>query len=76
MIGDMTLNPIRLLRRRIRLERAAADEVVHLRSLYGERAYEASLKEIERPELTSWGRKVKQAASRKLRPKASRRPGS
>jgi hypothetical protein len=69
----MTLNPIRLLRRRMRLERAAEEEAAHLRSRFGEGAYEVALRDAEREDLTSWGREVMRAASRKLRPKAGGR---
>lgn len=64
----MILNPFRLVRRRMRLSRAADEEAAYLRRRYGDAAYGAALKEAERPELTSWGREVMVEAARRLRP--------
>jgi hypothetical protein len=65
----MELNPIRFLRRRARLERAAKDEADFLRRRFGDAAYEAALKDAERLDLTSWGRQVMRAAAELLRPR-------
>jgi hypothetical protein len=60
----MTLNPIRLIRRRRRLRRAIEDEVFHLRRVHGEGAHAAALQQLGRPDLTSWGRKIVQGAAK------------
>jgi hypothetical protein len=65
----MELNPIRFLRRRARLEKAAKEEADFLRRRFGDGAYQAALQEAERPELTSWGRQVMRAAALQLRPR-------
>ena len=64
----MTLNPFRLFKRWQRLRREVEQEVFYLRRQHGERAYEAALAEMERPELTSWGRQVMEEAARRLKP--------
>ncbi len=70
----MDLNPIRVLRRRARLSRAAAEEADFLRRRFGEQAYDAALQEAARPELTSWGREVMRAAAEQLRPREDKAP--
>jgi hypothetical protein len=71
----MELNPIRFFRRRARLGRAVKEEVEYLRRRYGEKAYQAALKEADRSDLTSWGREVMRAAAEQLRPREEK-PGA
>lgn len=67
----MTLNPIRLIRRRRRLRRAIEEEVFHLRRVHGEGAHAAALAQLGRPDLTSWGRRIVEGAAKETM--ASRR---
>jgi hypothetical protein len=70
----MTLNPIRLIRRRRRLRRAIEDEVFHLRRVHGEGAHAAALAQLGRPDLTSWGRKIVEGAARETLAGRRRQP--
>ncbi len=70
----MELNPLRMLRRRARLGRAARQEAEYLRMRFKDGAYEAALQAAERTDLTSWGRAVMRAAANELRPSTSAKP--
>jgi hypothetical protein len=63
----MILNPIRLYRRHQRLVRDAMEEVQHLRRRHGAQAVEAARAKLQRPEITSWGRRVMQRAIKVLK---------
>ena len=69
LVRAMELNPIKLLKRRARLDRTAREEADFLLRRFGENAYEAALQAAERPNLTSWGRQVMRAAADRLRPR-------
>jgi hypothetical protein len=60
----MTLDPIRLIRRRRRLHRAIEEEVFHLRRVHGEGAHAAALEKLGRRDLTSWGRRIVAGAAK------------
>jgi hypothetical protein len=63
----MILNPLRMYRRRQRLERQALEEAQLLRRRHGDAAYLAALEKLRRPDLTWWGRKVVRRAIELLR---------
>ena len=63
----MTLNPLRIFRRRRRLRRAALEEAHYLRRRYGENAERVAREKLRRPDLTSWGQEVLIATVRLLR---------
>ena len=63
----MDLNPVRYLRRRRRLRQAVEEEMFFLRRTYGDRAYEAAIEKLERPDLTHWGRDIVKSAARQLK---------
>jgi hypothetical protein len=54
----MILNPVRIWRRRQRLEREALEEAQFLRRRHGPAALEAAREQQRRPEVTSWGYRV------------------
>ena len=54
----MVFNPLRLYRRKRRLEREALEEAQLLRRRYGAAAIAAAREKLRRPDLTWWGRKV------------------
>ena len=66
----MTLNPIKIIRRRRRLRRAIDEEVFHLRRIHGEGAHQAALAQLGRPDLTHWGHKIVQGAVRETKASA------
>jgi hypothetical protein len=63
----MTLNPLRLLRRRQRLRRVALEEAQYLRRRYGSDAARAARELLRRPDITRWGRRVLERAIKLLR---------
>jgi hypothetical protein len=62
----MILNPMRLYRRHQRLMRDAREEAQNLRRRHGAQALEAARAKLQRPEITSWGRRVIQRAVKTL----------
>ena len=60
----MTLNPIKLVRRRLRLRRAIEEEALYLRRRHGVHAHAAALEKLRRPNLTGWGRKIVEGAAK------------
>ena len=58
----MMLNPLRLYRRRQRLNREALEEAQYLRRRHGPDAVRAAGEQLHRPELTSWGHQVLERA--------------
>ncbi|HEY8573775.1 hypothetical protein [Phenylobacterium sp.] len=54
----MTINPLRLYRRRKRLEQDALEEAQLLRRRHGAMAMHAAKEKLMRLDLTAWGRKV------------------
>jgi hypothetical protein len=54
----MIMNPLRMWRRRQRLEREALEEAQFLRRRFGPGALEAAREQQRRPEVTSWGYRV------------------
>jgi len=67
-MASLTLNPFRLWRRHRRLRQAADQEVFYLRQRHGDGAHKAALEQLNRRELTSWGRQVMEEAARRLKP--------
>jgi hypothetical protein len=65
----MILNPLRLYRRRQRLQREALEEAQHLRRRHGDAAIAAARDQLRRPDLTSWGHQVLERAIKYLRNK-------
>ncbi len=72
----MTLNPIRLMRRRRRLQREVDDAVRFLRHAHGDQAYAVALARVGDPGLTGWGRQIAQGAADQLRSGAPARKAS
>lgn len=62
----VTINPLRYLRRRRRLQQEADEEALFLRRRFGDEAHRAAMEKLERPDLTSWGRQVVGEAARRL----------
>jgi len=65
----MILNPLRLYRRRQRLQREALEEAQYLRRRHGDEAIEAAREQMRRSDLTTWGHQVLQHAVKLLRSK-------
>ena len=65
----MILNPLRLYRRRRRLKQEALEEAQYLRRRHGDAALEAVAEQLQRRDLTSWGREVMELARHYLRTK-------
>jgi hypothetical protein len=63
----MTLNPLRLYRRRRRMKREALEEAQYLRRRYGPEAVRVARDQLERPDLTTWGHQVLEEAIRILK---------
>ena len=63
----MTLNPIRLMRRRQRLQREVEDAVRFLRRAHGDQAYAVAVARVGDPGLTGWGRRIAEETARQLR---------
>lgn len=63
----MVLNPLRLLRRRERLQREALDEAQMLRRRFGGEAHAAAIAKLDRTDLTTWHRQVVEKAARLLK---------
>jgi hypothetical protein len=63
----VVLNPWRLYRRKLRLERHALEEAQLLRRRHGPGALHAAHQKLLRPDLTPWGRKVMRRAIQLLR---------
>ena len=62
----MTLNPIKLIRRRQKLHEAIDEEVWMLRRLHGEGARGGAIEKLKRTDLTTWGRQVIGGAAKRL----------
>ena len=69
ILGDLLLNPVRILRRRQRLEREALEEAQFLRRRHGEGALDAARDQQLRPEVTTWGYRVLDRAIQLLKSK-------
>lgn len=65
----MMLNPLRLYRRRQRLNREALEEAQYLRRRHGTDAVQAASEQLRRPDLTSWGHLVLERAIQFLKRK-------
>jgi hypothetical protein len=63
----MVLNPLRLWRRRRRLQRDALEEAQLLLRRYGAEALSVAEAKLQRSDLTRWGRAVIREAARHLR---------
>lgn len=66
----MILNPLRLYRRRQRLQREALEEAQYLRRRHGEDAVRAAREQLRRTDLTTWGHQVLERAIKYLRTRA------
>lgn len=62
----MILNPLRLYRRRRRLQREAVEEAQFLRRRHGDSALTAAHEQLRRQDLTTWGRQVTETAIKLL----------
>lgn len=63
----MTLNPVRLWRRRRRLKRDALDEAQHLRRRHGDQALAIAQAKLADAQTTTWGRAVLRESIKLLR---------
>lgn len=62
----MVVDPIRYIRRRRRLLQEAEEEAAYLRRRFGPDAHRAALEKLQRPDLTTWGKRVVQEAAKRL----------